>query len=54
MKKYLIWVYVAGVLVILAIINLFIVSRNMVTFSGGFLVGMLAMYVAVHFYKDKK
>lgn len=52
-KKYSIWVYVVGVIVVLAIINLIVKSQSIAVFSGGFLVGMLAMYIAVHIYKYK-
>jgi uncharacterized membrane protein YkgB len=49
-KKYPLWVYVLGIIIVLVAINLFI---RMLTFSTGFLLGMLAMYVAVHFYRFK-
>ena len=54
-KKYLpqkrpLWFYVIAVLVVLAILNLII---HVLSFSFGFLLGMLAMYIAVHFYRYK-
>jgi hypothetical protein len=57
MKKYHLSLYVTGVIIVLAIIN-FIVwftgkGMNIGIFSAGFLVGMLAMYIAVHFYRWK-
>jgi hypothetical protein len=52
-KQYPLWVYVAGVIVIIAIINLLVMSQKMFVFSGGFLVGMLAIYIAMHLYKHK-
>jgi len=48
--QYPLWVYVLGVIIVLAIINLI---AHLLVFSGGFLLGMLAMYAAVHFYKYK-
>jgi len=53
MKKISLWVYVVGVVVVLAIINFFVRSESTSIFSGGFLLGMLAMYIAVHLYKYK-
>lgn len=50
MKQYPLWVYVIGVLVVLTLINLF---AHLLLFSAGFLLGMLAMYIAVHLYKWK-
>jgi hypothetical protein len=47
------WVYVVGVVVVLAIINFFVGSQIFLVFSGGFLVGMLAMYIAMRLYKHK-
>jgi hypothetical protein len=49
-KKRPLWVYVIGVIIVLTIINL---VAHLLVFSAGFLVGMLAMYIAVHFYKYK-
>lgn len=53
MKHYPLSVYVVSVIVVLIIINFFVRELNMVASSGGFLVGMLAMYVAMHLYKHK-
>jgi hypothetical protein len=59
-KKYPLWLYVIGVVIVLAIINC--IARfvggeakfgAIEIFSLGFLMGMLAMYVAVHVYKWK-
>lgn len=47
------WIYIIGVVVVLSIINFFVRSQNVAVFSGGFLMGMLAMYIAVHLYKYK-
>jgi len=59
MKKYSIKIYVIAVTVVLAIVNLIVGSvgggahaKTMEIFSGGFLIGMLAMYIAMHVYKD--
>jgi hypothetical protein len=52
-KKYPLWVYVVAVIIVLTIINLFVGSSRMVASSGGFLMGMLAMYIAVGLYKHK-
>ena len=49
-EQYPLWVYVVGVLVVLGIINLI---AHLAVFSAGFLIGMLAMYIAVHFYRYK-
>jgi len=49
-KKYSLWVYVVGVFIVLGIINLI---AHLLVFSTGFLIGMLAMYIAVHFYRYK-
>ncbi len=50
--------YVAGVVIVLAIINVInwfanggLRARSVAIFSGGFLLGMFAMYIAVHLYK---
>ena len=60
MKKYPLSIYVAMVLVVLAAVNIIarFVARGMhvrsiAIFSAGFLLGMLAMYVAVRVYKHK-
>ena len=53
MKQYSLWMYVVGVVVVLAIVNLIAMSQSVAIFSGGFLAGMLAMYIAVHLYKYK-
>ena len=59
MKKYNLKVYVIAVIIVLTIINLIagsvgggVHAKTMEIFSGGFLIGMLAMYIAMHFYKD--
>jgi hypothetical protein len=58
MKKYNIKVYVIAIIVVLATINLIAGSvdggahaRILEIFSGGFLVGVFAMYIAMHVYK---
>lgn len=58
MKKYNLRVYVVGVVIVLAVINCIAWFLNGGTnakvieiFSAGFLLGMLAMYIAVHLYK---
>ena len=60
MKRYPLSIYVTGVIIVLAIINCIawfvggvIHARNISIFSGGFLLGMLAMYIAVHIYRYK-
>ena len=53
MKQYSIWAYVGSVFAVLAILNLIIKTQAFAIFSGGFLLGMLAMYLAVHVYKYK-
>ncbi|MDI6734551.1 MAG: hypothetical protein QMD50_03660 [Patescibacteria group bacterium] len=60
MKKYPLWLYVIGVIVVLALINYIAWSvggeaklKSFELFSGGFLLGMLAMYIAVHLYRWK-
>ena len=59
MKKPL-WIYVLGVVIALAIVNYlaWIVDstsalHTSLLISGGFLLGMLAMYIAVHLYRYK-
>lgn len=60
MKKYSLWLYVISVIIALAVIN-YIVWRvggaakleSFAWLSGGFLLGMLAMYIAVHLYRWK-
>jgi hypothetical protein len=60
MKKISLGVYVVGVIVALVIVN-FIVwymgrvaeLHNVELLSVGFLLGMLAMYIAVHLYRWK-
>jgi hypothetical protein len=47
-RRLLLSVYVVGVLIVLVIVNGPHRSRDV--FSGGFLVEMLAMYIAVHVY----
>lgn len=60
MKKYPLKVYVIAVVIVLIILNLLVwylrgsaESTVVMTFSAGFLLGMLAMYIAVHVYKWK-
>ena len=60
MKKYPLSLYVALVVIILVILNYisWLVGggarlRETELFSSGFLLGMLAMYIAVHFYRWK-
>ena len=60
MKKYPLGLYVIGVIVVLAIINYIAwfaggeaKLKTFELFSGGFLSGMLAMYIAVHIYRWK-
>lgn len=60
MKKYPLWLYVIGAIVVLALINYIVWSvggtaklENFELLSGGFLLGMLAMYIAVHIYRWK-
>lgn len=55
-KKRPLWKYVIGVIVALIIVNylaLLIDGSSRVEFSAGFLLGMLAMYIAVHLYSWK-
>ena len=57
MKRISINVYVAGVSLAVIIVNLLsfllrgAVQRGVVVFSAGFLVGILAMYIAIHLYR---
>lgn len=60
MKKYPLGLYVVGVIVALAIINYIAWSvggaarlKSFELLSAGFLLGMLAMYIAVHIYRWK-
>jgi len=60
MKKYHLSVYVIGVIVILTLVNYIAwytggIARlkTIESVSLGFLVGMLAMYIAVHIYRWK-
>ena len=59
-KKYPLSIYVTAVLVVLAGVNLIarfigrgVHVRSIAIFSAGFLLGMLAMYIAVRVYKHK-
>lgn len=59
-RKRPLWVYVIGVVVVLAVVNYaaWLVDsaatfNTALTFSGGFLLGLLAMYIAVHLYRWK-
>lgn len=60
MKKYPLGLYIVGVIVVLAIINYIAWSvggeaklKSFELLSAGFLLGMLAMYIAVHIYRWK-
>jgi hypothetical protein len=60
MKKYPLGLYVAGVIIALALINYiawFVGGeaklKSFELLSSGFLLGMLAMYIAVHIYRWK-
>lgn len=60
MKKYSLIVYVIGVIIALVLVNCiawFVGGatklRSFELFSMGFLLGMLAMYIAVHLYRWK-
>jgi len=60
MKKRPLWVYVIGVIVALAVVNYIAWLTGADTklhmselVSVGFLLGMLAMYIAVHLYQWK-
>ncbi len=60
LKRYPLWLWVVGVIIALAVVNCISWSlggtarlKTMEVFSGGFLLGMLAMYIAVHVYRWK-
>lgn len=60
MKKYPLSLYVSSVVIVFTILNLavwFIYGgtelKSVMTFSLGFLLGMLAMFIAVHIYRWK-
>lgn len=60
MKKRPLWFYVVAVVVVLVILNLIfwqvgggVKLREVESVSAGILIGMLAMYIAVHFYTWK-
>lgn len=60
MKKYPLWLYVVAVISILFITNYIAwltggatKLKSVALFSGGFWIGMLAMYIAVHLYRWK-
>ena len=60
MKKYPLSVYVVGIVIVLALGNYLTWSfggaakqLGFAVFSGGFLFGMLSMYIAVHLYRWK-
>jgi len=60
MKKYPLWLYVIGVIIALVLVNYiswFVGGATKLEsfelLSGGFLLGMLAMYIAVHIYRWK-
>jgi 4-hydroxybenzoate polyprenyltransferase len=60
MKKFPLSIYVIGVIVVLVIVNYvsWMVGgearlKSVELFSGGFWLGMLAMYIAVHIYRWK-
>ncbi len=60
MKKYPLKVYVISVIIVLIILNILVwylrgsaESMIVMVFSAGFLLGMLAMYIAVHVYRWK-
>ena len=60
MKRYPLSLYVTGVIIVLAIVDCIawfalggIHAKSIGVFSGGFLLGMLAMYIAVHLYRYK-
>ncbi len=60
MKRHPLSLYVTGVIIVLAILNGIawfagqgMHARNVSSFSGGFLMGMLAMYIAMHIYRYK-
>lgn len=58
MKRYPLWIYVVGVVIVLAIVNYIAWLTGgaeklgaVESLSAGFLLGMLAMYIAVHIYR---
>jgi len=58
MKKYPLGLYVVGVIIVLVLINCIawfvggeVKLKSFELLSGGFLLGMLAMYIAVHLYR---
>ena len=60
MKKYPLYIYVIAVVIVMAVLNILewylrgsAESMVVMTFSAGFLLGMLAMYIAVHVYRWK-
>ena len=60
MKKYPLGLYVVCVVIALALVNYIAWSvggeaklKSFALLSGGFLLGMLAMYIAVHLYRWK-
>ncbi|MGH7204483.1 MAG: hypothetical protein ACREHC_08660 [Candidatus Levyibacteriota bacterium] len=59
MKKSSLAVYVTGVVIVITLVNCIVwfinpaELRSVMTFSLGFLIGMLAMYIAVHLYRWK-
>ena len=60
MKRFPLWLYVIGIIVVLVIVNCIawftggaVKLRAVELFSAGFLAGMLAMYIAVHVYRWK-
>lgn len=60
MKKYPLSLYVIGVIIVLVLVNCIqwyvggeARLKGMELFSTGFLMGMLAMYIAVHLYRWK-
>ena len=59
MKKRSLWLYIIGVIVVLVIINVIVYmvggtdKLKIEIFSAGYLVGMTAMYIAVHIYRWK-
>jgi len=59
-KKHSLGSYVSAVIIIIILVNTVIWRsgkiaelQNVAIFSAGFLVGMLAMYIAVHIYRWK-
>jgi hypothetical protein len=60
MNKHPLGQYVIGVIIVLALINLILwfagrkaILKSTEILSAGFLLGMLAMYIAVHIYRWK-